>query len=85
MTEDDGENRKCKFKVFPIFSLVKVLYITVYLLVMRESDIEDTVIKSYMELYLRAFNESRPYKFIKIVKTRMLELIKRKQLKNQNK
>ena len=82
MTEDDGENRKCKFKVFPIFSLVKVLYITVYLLVMRESDIEDTVIKSYMELYLRALNESRPYKFIKIVKTRMLELIKRKQLKN---
>ena len=83
MTEDDGENRKCKFKVFPIFSLVKVLYITVYLLVMRESDIEDTVIKSYMELYLRALNESRPYKFIKIIKTRMLELIKRKQLKNQ--
>ena len=83
MTEDDGENRKCKFKVFPIFSLVKVLYVTVYLLVIRESDIEDTVIKSYMELYLRALNESRPYKFIKIVKTRMLELIKRKQLKNQ--
>ena len=83
MTEDDGENRKCKFKVFPIFSLVKVLYVTVYLLVIRESDIEDTVIKSYMELYLRALNESRPYKFIKIIKTRMLELIKRKQLKNQ--
>ena len=62
-----------------------MLYVTVYLLVIRESDIEDTVIKSYMELYLRALNESRPYKFIKIIKTRMLELIKRKQLKNQDK
>ena len=85
MTEDDGENRKCKFKVFPIFSLVKVLYVTVYLLVIRESDIEDTVIKSYLELYLKALNESKSYKFIKIIKSRMLELIKRKQLKNQNK
>ena len=50
-----------------------------------ESDIEDTVIKSYMELYLKALNESKPYKFIKILKSRMLELIKRKQIKNQNK
>ena len=49
----------------------------------NESDIEDTVIKSYMELYLRALNEARPYKFIKIIKNRMLELIKRKLLKNQ--
>ena len=52
---------------------------------MNESDIDDTVIKSYMELYLKALNESRSYKFIKIIKTRMLKLIKRKQLKNQNK
>ena len=50
-----------------------------------ESEIEDTVIKSYMELYLKALNESRPYKFIKIIKSRMFELIKRKQLKNKNK
>ena len=49
----------------------------------NESEIEDTVIKSYMELYLKALNESRPYKFIKIIKSRMLELIKRKQIKNQ--
>ena len=69
--------------VFPIFSLGIMLYITLYLLVVNESDIEDTVIKSYMELYLRALNEARPYKFIKIIKNRMLELIKRKQLKNQ--
>ena len=57
--------------------------ITLYLLVINESDIEDTVIKSYMELYLKALNESKPYKFIKIIKSRMLELIKRKQIKNQ--
>ena len=50
-----------------------------------ESEIEDTVIKSYLELYLKALNESKSYKFIKIIKSRMLELIKRKQLKNQNK
>ncbi len=48
-----------------------------------ESDIEDTVIKSYIELYLKALNESKPYKFVKIIKSRMLELIKRKQIKNQ--
>jgi len=50
-----------------------------------ESETEDIVIKSYLELYLKALNESKPYKFIKIIKSRMLELIKRKHLKNQNK
>ena len=50
-----------------------------------ESEIEDIVIKSYLELYLKALNESKPYKFIRTIKSRMLELIKRKQLKNQNK
>ena len=49
-----------------------------------ESNLEDIVIKSYLELYLKALNESKSYKFIKIIKSRMLELIKRKQLKNQN-
>ena len=51
----------------------------------NESDIEDTVIKSYVELYLKALNESKSYKFIKIIKTRMFELIKRKQIRNQKK
>ena len=50
-----------------------------------ESDTEDMVIKSYVELYLKALNGSKPYKYIKILKSRMLELIKRKQLKNQKK
>ena len=51
----------------------------------NESDTEDMVIKSYLELYLKALNESRPYKYVKIMKARMQELIKRKYLKNQNK
>ena len=50
-----------------------------------ESDTEDIVIKSYLELYLKALNESRSYKFIKLIKSRMLELIKRKQIRNQTK
>ena len=48
-----------------------------------ESNLEDIVIKSYLELYLRALNDSRPQKFINIIKNRMLVLIKRKYLKNK--
>jgi len=48
-----------------------------------ESNLEDTVIKSYVELYLRSLNESRSHKFITRIKKRLLELIKRKQLRNQ--
>ena len=48
-----------------------------------ESDLEDIVIKSYLELYLRSLNESKSHRFITNIKTRMLELIKRKQLRNQ--
>ncbi len=57
--------------------------ITVYLPMISESSLEDIVIKSYLELYLRSLNESRSHKFITLIKNRMLELIKRKQLKNQ--
>ena len=49
----------------------------------KESLIEDTVIKSYLELYLRSLNESRSHKFIQVIKKRMVELIKRKQQKPQ--
>jgi len=51
----------------------------------KESLIEDTVIKSYLELYLRSLNESRSHKFIQVIKKRMVKLIKRKQLRNQEK
>lgn len=61
------------------------MQITLHLPVDKESLIEDTVIKSYLELYLRYLNESRSYKKIQVVKSRMLELIKRKQLRNSKK
>ena len=51
----------------------------------NESDTEDMVIKSYLELYLKALNDSKPHKYIKIIESRMQELIRRKQLKNQEK
>jgi hypothetical protein len=57
------------------------MVITVYLPMISESSLEDIVIKSYLELYLRSLNESRSHKFITLIKNRMLELIKRKQLK----
>jgi len=63
--------------------LVNVLYITVFLHMESESNLEDTVIKSYLELYLRALNDSKPQKFINIIKNRMMVLIKRKYLKNK--
>jgi len=44
-----------------------------------ESILEDVAIKSYLELYLRSLNDSKPQKFINIIKKRMLILIKRKQ------
>ena len=63
--------------------LVNVLPITVFLPMESESIIEDIVIKSYLELYLRALNDSKPQKFINTIKNRMLVLIRRKYLKNK--
>ena len=63
--------------------LVNVLYITVFLPMESESVLEDIVIKSYLELYLRSLNDSKPQKFINIIKNRMMVLIKRKHLKNK--
>ena len=63
--------------------LVNVLCITVFLPMESESNLEDIVIKSYLELYLRALNDSRPQKFINTIKSRMMVLIKRKYLKNK--
>jgi succinate dehydrogenase flavin-adding protein (antitoxin of CptAB toxin-antitoxin module) len=49
-----------------------------------ESNNEDIIIKSYLELYLRSLNDSKPQKFIDIIKKRMLTLIKRKQNRINN-
>jgi hypothetical protein len=51
----------------------------------NESLIEDTVLKSYLELYLRSLNEAKSHKFIQTIKKRMIVLIKRKQDKQNNK
>jgi len=51
--------------------------------VSNESRIEDIVLKSYLELYLRSLNESRSHRFIQVIKKRLIELIKRKQMKNK--
>ena len=60
-----------------------MLYITVFLPMESESFLEDIVIKSYLELYLRSLNDSKPQKFINTIKNRMLVLIRRKYLKNK--
>ena len=49
----------------------------------NESLLEDIVIKSYLELYLKSLNESRSHRFIQTIKKRMITLIKRKQEKPQ--
>ena len=49
----------------------------------NESLLEDIVIKSYLELYLKSLNESRSRRFIQTIKKRMITLIKRKQEKPQ--
>ena len=50
---------------------------------MDESLIEEIVLQSYLELYIRSLNESRSHKFIQVIKRRMIELLKRKQMKNK--
>ena len=52
---------------------------------MDESSIEDIVLKSYLELYLRSLNESRSHKFIQVIKKRIIKLIKRKQTRKKRK
>jgi hypothetical protein len=48
---------------------------------MDDSMLEDVVIKSYLELYLKALNEPKSKKFIRTIHRRMMQLIKRKQQK----
>ena len=42
------------------------------------TDIDDAVIKTYLEIYLNALNEHKPEKFINIIKSRMQELLHRR-------
>ena len=43
-----------------------------------ESEIEDTVIESYIKMYLNALNEDKPQEHIDNVHNRLLELLERK-------
>lgn len=42
------------------------------------ADIDDAVIKTYLEIYLNALNEQKSEKFINIIKSRMQELLHRR-------
>jgi hypothetical protein len=78
-----GEIKECQFIIFPIFFLQMWSRSQYIYYVSNESLIEDIVLKSYLELYLRSLNESRSHRFIQVIKKRMVELIKRKQQKPQ--
>lgn len=78
-----GEADSVNLGELPSFYSCICVIAHIYLHMQSESDIEDIVIQSYVELYLKSLNESRPHRFVQIIKKRMLELIKRKQLRNK--
>jgi len=45
---------------------------------LTNSEIDDAVIKTYLEIYLGALNERKPEKYINIIKSRMQELLHRR-------
>tara|TARA_R110002051_G_C8534105_1_gene470046 strand:+ start:93 stop:239 length:147 start_codon:yes stop_codon:yes gene_type:complete len=45
---------------------------------LTSEEINNNVIKIYLEVYLRALNEERPAKFINIIKSRLQELLQYK-------
>lgn len=42
------------------------------------AEIDDTVIKTYLEIYLSALNNKKPEKYINIIKSRIQELLQRR-------
>ena len=42
------------------------------------SEIDDAVIKTYLEIYLNALNEQKSYKYINIIKSRIQELLQKR-------
>ena len=48
----------------------------------QEYNIEDEVIKVYLEVYLNAMEAKKPQKYIDIVQNRMMFLVKRKRIDN---
>ena len=48
-----------------------------------EAEIEDTVIESYIKMYLNALNEDKPQEHIDNVHNRLLELLDRKKIRKK--
>ena len=51
------------------------------MIMIREEDLEDIVIKSYLEVYLNALNDEKPEKFINQIHNRLSELLSRKRIR----
>ena len=48
----------------------------------QKNNIDDEVIKVYLEIYLNAIKSEKPQKYIDIVQNRMMFLVKRKRIDN---
>ena len=48
----------------------------------QEYNIDDEVIKVYLEVYLNAMEAKKPQKYIDIIQNRMMFLVKRKRIDN---
>ena len=48
--------------------------------IVKKKNIDDKIIKIYLEIYLNAIEFKKPQKYIDIIQDRMLYLVKRKRL-----
>ena len=48
-----------------------------------EAEIEDTVIESYIKMYLNALNEDKPQEHVDNIHNRLLELLDRKKIRKK--
>ena len=48
----------------------------------QEYNIDDEIIKVYLEVYLNAMEAKKPQKYIDIIQNRMMFLVKRKRIDN---
>tara|TARA_R110000824_G_scaffold331857_1_gene518458 strand:+ start:351 stop:509 length:159 start_codon:yes stop_codon:yes gene_type:complete len=48
----------------------------------KEYNIDDEIIKVYLEVYLNAIENKKPQEYIDIVQSRMMFLVKRKKIDN---
>lgn len=48
----------------------------------QEYNIDDEIIKIYLEVYLNAMEDKKPQKVIDIIQDRMMYLVKRKRIDN---